>query len=99
MAYGNGGAAVGIQRADRPETAPVEQLSSIHQTAIANLIDAKGALDVLLDKVRGEQPADPLNKAVELHRHVLNDAYTVRDLSHQIVERINELHRVIGHEK
>jgi hypothetical protein len=96
--YGNG-ATSATERAwpDIPD--PVEQVSSINDSAIQNLRDSSYALDQLLAKVRGSQPNKAEGGEKVIERYLLTDAYSIRALAVGISERVAELHRVIGHEK
>lgn len=96
--YGNGAGAADT-RTEQPQP-PIEPVSSIHQNINCTLYDANNALDVLLAKVRGSQPskvAGGIEKAID--RHVMADARSIRDLANQIMDKVNELHRFIGHDK
>ena len=91
----------GNAQTDRPEVAatPIEQVSTIHQATISILNDANNALEALLSKVRGSQPSDTGKLEKMPERHVMADARTARDLAGHIFERVNDLHRYIGHDK
>lgn len=87
--------------ADRAEQAPpIEPISSVNQHTASTLADANDALCVLLTKVRGSQPSEVGNKLGKMpERHVLGDARNLRELAAHVYEQIQELHRIIGHDK
>jgi hypothetical protein len=97
--------AIGQAGSQRDETLtqpppPIEPISSVHQNTIGILGDANNALSQVLAKVRGNQP-EPMNNKLEKmpERFILADARTIRDLAGQIFEKVNDLHRYIGHDK
>ncbi len=83
-------------RPDCP-SAPIQQISILNDETGKILYDTLNGLGSLLTKVRGSQPSqgcEPSDKVIE--RHLLGDAYSLRDLSQAISVRVQELHSVIG---
>src|SRR6185312_13978232 len=99
--YGNGGATQGIQGSPgniAKVEPPIEQLSSINESALKQLYEARGGIQHLLAKVRGAEP-ETVEKGATPGGYMMATAYEIRSLANDIARQVGELHRVIGQDK